>query len=690
MTFRKSLLSLTLSTLALSAAAEDYQSVEEMVITGVGTDQPLILETDPKAPRQPLPAQDGADYLKTIPGFSVIRKGGTSGDPVLRGMAGSRLSLLLDGDLVLGGCGNRMDPPTAYVFPETYDRIRLIKGPQTVLYGPGNSAGVVLFERNHQRLTEPDWSFHGSLLAGSFGRDDQVVDVRGGTPDFYLRGMASHSQEDNYKDGDGAEIHSQYDRWNTGLSLGWTPGDKTTLELNGNLSDAEAAYADRGMDGSKFARENLSLKWIQQELTPWWSKLEAQVYYNSVDHVMDNYRLRQAADMGRDMGMNMGMEMMAMNMATNQDRETKGGRILAYLSPTSAMELVLGLDTQTNAHSNRSTSNQMTMPYQQMARVADADFEQLGVFGEWTQKLAQQQRVIAGIRFDDWSATDLRTTLPTGSMAMPNPTAGLKRDETLTSGFLRYEKDLLPLTFYAGLGRSQRFPDYWELISREAIDSLGAFDVDPETHTQWDIGALYSRHQLKASVSAFYNQIDDYLLIQSGFAKRNGATTRTTSVTRNVDATTLGMEADVKYRFNHNWRAEASLASVRGSNDTDGTYLAQLPPIEWRLGVYYENPNWSAGVLWRAVDDQKRVDPGKGNIAGQDIGPSAGFNVFSVNLGWRAHKNLLVTAGMDNLLDKTYAEHISKSGAMIAGYEQLQRINEPGRTLWLKMQLQFE
>src|SRR5690606_36742272 len=275
------------------------------------------------------------------------------------------------------------------------------------------------------------------------------------------------------------------DRWNTGLSLGWTPGDKTTLELNGNLSDAEAAYADRGMDGSKFARENLSLKWIQQELTPWWSKLEAQVYYNSVDHVMDNYRLRQAADMGRDMGMNMGMEMMAMNMATNQDRETKGGRILAYLSPTSAMELVLGLDTQTNAHSNRSTSNQMTMPYQQMARVADADFEQLGVFGEWTQKLAQQQRVIAGIRFDDWSATDLRTTLPMGSMAMPNPTAGLKRDETLTSGFLRYEKDLLPLTFYAGLGRSQRFPDYWELISREAIDSLSAFDVDPETHTQW-------------------------------------------------------------------------------------------------------------------------------------------------------------------------------------------------------------
>src|SRR5690606_32055113 len=153
---------------------------------------------------------------------------------------------------------------TAYVFPESYDRIRLIKGPQTVLYGPGNSAGVVLFERDHQRMAAAGWAFHGSLLAGSFGRDDQVVDLQGGTPDFYVRAMASHSQQDNYNDGEGTEIHSHYDRWNTGLAVGWTPSDKTTLELSGNLSDAEAAYADRGMDGSKFARENISLKWIQQ------------------------------------------------------------------------------------------------------------------------------------------------------------------------------------------------------------------------------------------------------------------------------------------------------------------------------------------------------------------------------------------------------------------------------------------
>lgn len=676
LTLRAIAISATIAPMICSAEVDkpSIKSLEEMVITGVNMESPLTLETDPKAPRQPLPAQDGADYLKTLPGFSVIRKGGTSGDPVFRGMAGSRLSLLLDGDLVLGGCGSRMDPPTAYVFPETYDRIRLIKGPQTVVYGPGNSAGVVLFERDHHRMAEAGWIFHGSLLGGSFGRNDEVIDIQGGTPDFYLRGMASESQQDNYKDGDGNELHSQYQRWNTNLALGWTPTDDFTLELSGSKSDAEAAYADRGMDGSKFERDNLSLKMIVENLSPAWQKLEAQVYYNYVDHVMDNYTLR---------------DVMMMDMASNPDRQTEGARVAATFTPIVSSELIIGLDTQTNDHTNRKTMSAM-MPYQRMPRVKDAYFQQVGIFGEWTQHFADHQRVIAGLRLDDWKAEDPRTTRTIGTTDVPNPTAGDARTENLTSGFLRYEKDIQPFTYYAGIGHSERFPDYWELISKESADSISAFNVEPEITNQLDIGAIYKKDRLKSSVSVFYNEINDYLMIQSGFTKPNGMGTRSTTITRNVDAKTWGMEADISYAFTDHWRAEITLASVRGTNETDNTHLAQLSPLELRTGIYYNNTDWSAGVFWRAVDEQNRVDIGKGNIAGQDIGASDNFSVLSVNLGWRAHKNLLLTSGIDNILDETYAEHISKAGAMIAGYDQTTRINEPGRTFWLKAQLSFE
>ncbi len=35
--------------------------------------------------------------------------------------------------------------------------------------------------------------------------------------------------------------------------------------------------------------------------------------------------------------------------------------------------------------------------------------------------------------------------------------------------------------------------------------------------------------------------------------------------------------------------------------------------------------------------------------------------------------------------DRAYAEHLSRSGAMVSGFLQSTRVNEPGRTAWLKV-----
>ena len=66
---------------------------DAIIVTGYHARTPLTLSTDPRDPRQPVPAADGAGYLKTIPGFSVVRKGGVSADPLMRGMGGSRLMM---------------------------------------------------------------------------------------------------------------------------------------------------------------------------------------------------------------------------------------------------------------------------------------------------------------------------------------------------------------------------------------------------------------------------------------------------------------------------------------------------------------------------------------------------------------------------------------------------------------------
>jgi iron complex outermembrane receptor protein len=133
-----------------------------------------------------------------------------------------------------------------------------------------------------------------------------------------------------------------------------------------------------------------------------------------------------------------------------------------------------------------------------------------------------------------------------------------------------------------------------------------------------------------------------------------------------------------------------SLAYVHGTNDTDGHALGQMPPLEGRLGLDWEFGPWSAGTLLRLAARQNRVAMNEGNIVGQDLGKTAGFGVFSINGGYRWNKSARLTFGVDNLFNKTYAEAISKSGALVQGYEQTIRVNEPGRTLWLKAQFALE
>ncbi len=299
---RHILLTLLVGTTTNSFAADLQQpgdSIELLrlapqVVTAVRNSSPLIVIADPKDARQPVPASDATDYLKTIPGFSAIRSGGSSGDPVLRGMFGSRLNLLANDGQMLGACPNRMDAPSSYISPETFDKLTVIKGPQSVIWGPGASAGTVRFVREAEQFDAPGSRLHASILTGSHGRFDKVVDGTLGNSDGYLRIVGNDARSDDYNDGNGDTVPSRWRKWNGDIALGMAPDSDTLLELSAGKGDGEARYAGRGMDGSQFARESLGLRFETSSLGPI-DKLETRIYYNYADHIMDNFSLRQPA-----------------------------------------------------------------------------------------------------------------------------------------------------------------------------------------------------------------------------------------------------------------------------------------------------------------------------------------------------------------------------------------------------------
>ncbi|MFV1944081.1 TonB-dependent copper receptor [Pseudomonas luteola] len=663
--------------------AQNILGLSPLVITAVQQSSPVTIITNPKEARQPVPASDGTDYLKTIPGFSAIRSGGSNSDPVLRGMFGSRLNLRTNGGLMLGACPFRMDAPSSYIAPETFDKLTVIKGPQTVQWGPGASAGTILFDREPEHFGELGSRLNGSVLVGSNGRFDKVLDGAVGGPQGYLRATGNQAQADDYRDGHHNTVPSRWDKWNGDVALGWTPDADTLVELTAGKGNGEARLGGRGMDSSQLERESLGLKFEKRNIGGVLDELEAQVYYNYADHIMDNFRLRTPDP----------SSMMAMPMASQVDRRTVGGRLAATWKWTE-VELVTGIDALRSEHRERnSTYDMMTNVYTDTDAFAwskDAVEHNYGAFAEMTWYAAERSRVVTGARLDRASAKDYRRTISTMSMSMPNPTADDTRADTLPSGFARYEYDLAdsPTTLYAGIGHVQRFPDYWELFSAGSgpSGSHNAFDgVKPEKTTQLDFGAQYNGDDLQAWASGYVGQVRDFILFDYGTDMMG----MSTSTARNVDARIMGGELGVAYRLTPNWKTDATLAYAWGKNSSDGQALPQMPPLETKLGLTYEQSAWSAGALWRVVAAQNRVAEAQGNVVGQDFGKSAGFGVFSLNGSYRISKQLKVSTGVDNLLGKNYAEHLNLAGDAGFGFPGDRALNEPGRTFWTKVDFSF-
>lgn len=633
---------------------EETVTLSPVTVTGTQQEKANRVTFNPKAALQPLPAGDGADLLQSVPNMSIIRKGGSSGDPLFRGLGGSRLSVNADDQFIYGGCGMRMDPPTAYIHPNSFDKVVVTKGPQTVTQGMGLVSGSVQFIRKDPDFTEKPYNINATLTAGSNDRLDGSLEAEFGGKYGYVRTNISHNKADDYKDGDGNRIHSNFKRDSQMLQLGVTPTENTTIAGTYERSRAKVAYADRMMDGSKFDRDAWNIRFTQRNLTPWFSELELRYGKSEIDHVMDTYSLRTIYNPAGKQIKN----------ANNPKRNTDTGRLKTTFD-WDKLNLQTGLDYLDDVHvarHERGGDGYSHKPY-----MPNQSFKQWGIFTEASWQQTDNQRWVAGLRHDQVKAhyDTARVTDPV-----------LKHQKfNLNSGFLRWERNTdNGLKYYAGFGIAERAPDYWERLRSENKA------IRAEQNRQIDAGVIWKRPNLHASVSVFGSNIKDFIMMErQGMMNFN---------VRNINASRFGGEAEVKWTFAPNWEVGTSLAYTHGKNRTDGKPLAQTPPLEWNNTLAFDNGKFSAGALWRVVAKQNRYSKGQGNIVGQDIGASSGFGVLSLNAGWKFSKYATLQGGVDNVFNKTYAEFVSRGGDPSAG-TQTMRVNEPGRTAWLRLQAKF-
>jgi iron complex outermembrane receptor protein len=225
----------------------------------------------------------------------------------------------------------------------------------------------------------------------------------------------------------------------------------------------------------------------------------------------------------------------------------------------------------------------------------------------------------------------------------------------------------------------QRFPDYWELFSPKQgpAGSANAFAaIQPEKTTQIDIGAQYKSAAYDLWVSAYAGAVRDFILFDS---------TGMSSRAMNVNARIAGGELGAHWRPAPQWTLGSALAYAWGKNTSSGQALPQIPPLEVRLSAAYTQGAWSVGGLWRLVAAQNRYALNQGNVAGKDFGPSPGFGVLSLHAQYAISKTARLSAGIDNVLNKTYAEHLNMAGNAGFGFAANTPFNNLGRSMWVRL-----
>jgi iron complex outermembrane receptor protein len=120
----------------------------------------------------------------------------------------------------------------------------------------------------------------------------------------------------------------------------------------------------------------------------------------------------------------------------------------------------------------------------------------------------------------------------------------------------------------------------------------------------------------------------------------------------NVDAELYGFDMDWAWSMNEHWSLSGIVNYVRGERRDIDDNLYRIAPPNTSIRLSYLSNNWSAAVesvLYASQDDVSETNGEK---------ETAGYGLVNLNATWQATSKLNLAAGVDNVFDREYEDHL--------------------------------
>jgi len=623
-------------------------------------------------------ARDVGEALAGLAGVWKVRRGAMANDVVVRGYQGENLTVLIDGTRIYGACPNNMDPAAFHVDFAEVDRIEIGKGPFDMKNQGGLGAAVNIVTKQAPAGAHATAQISG----GSFGYINPTATASYGSGRAAILGGYSMRRGDSYVDGSGRSmlananyLQSAFDVRAFDVNTAWVRADLAAKAAHGFQASATSQraatmlYPYLLMDATYDDADRLNLAYDYRNKLGLVQAVRVNGYATRVDHAMTDQFRQSSTGMAQ-----------AYSMATTATTATLGMKAEAAFSGATAGVEVFRREW------NAETALAM-MKYQPQYSIPDVTMTSVGVFLEYSRRLADSVTLDLGGRLDgtrsEADAAKANTALYTAYQGGSQTSA----TDTYPSGKVRVAyRPAEGLTITGGLGHAVRVPDPQEryfALRRMGSDWVGNPYLVPTTNTGVELGVSWRAGILFLNAVAHRDALGSMVGVyeQPRVTAVPGVTNLSARSYRNVDATMTGAEVQAVVSITDRLFAAGDVSFVQGRQAVDpaagvnSEWLAEMPPARTRLALRYER-RVTRGSAFVEVEgiysaEQSNVDT--------DLRESETpeYALLNARVGG-SFGRLRFAVGLSNLLNRTYMEHLSyqrdpfRTGA---------KVYEPGRNI---------
>lgn len=609
---------------------------------------------------------DAAALLQQVPGANVNSNGPLSGIAQYRGLFGDRVNVSSDGATYKSACANAMDAPLSHVPTSLTETLAIKRGIASVSSGIETLGGSITQRSRRGRFSEgEEVNFSGKTTNG-------VNSVNSGYYTSLFANIASSQHK--FRLGGSREEGGNFD-WNGGLNKDTSHERNAGIigygfrsDDNNHEFDVGYNYNDTHVTGTPslpmdiiYSRGGVST-FNYQGMLDNQIAVSSEFQYQDVQHRMDNFTLRGN---------------IAPAARRRSDNTARGfGYKVSFDIPLDQGNLLIGTDGDNIEH-DALIGNPFNAAFS-IRNFNDVQRDRYGLFAEWKGELAQDWTMELGTRLN-WirmSAGQVGGTA--GPFASPISPASRLADQFNASN---RDKDDLNVDVVAvlthhmrdnldvelGFGRKTRSPSYQERYNWLPLNAtggladgrnyIGNIELQPEVSYQAELGLNWQTDTAYVLPRVFYRYVENYI---QGMPTQNAAAlavSQTALEFTNVDAYLYGFDLEAGMRFLDDWKVDMTVSYVRGRRDDVTDNLYRIAPLNGRIGVFYDVPEWLLGSELIAYDDQNETASYNDEVV------TPGYFIWNLRGQYRpqtrAFKGLQIGFGIENVLDESYRIHLS-------------------------------